>query len=53
MDNLNNDKKNCKTCGTNKGVIKTKRLVFITGVLLLFLSIYGLVSFVKDIMSYF
>jgi len=53
MNNLNNENKKCKTCGTNKGIIKTRRFVFIAGVLLLFLTIYGLVSFVKDIMSYF
>ena len=53
MNNLNNENKKCKACGTNKGIIKTRRFVFIAGVLLLFLTIYGLVSFVKDIMSYF
>jgi len=53
MEKLNEDKKNCSSCGTNKGIIKTKRFVFITGTLFLFLIVYGLVSLIKDIMIYF
>jgi hypothetical protein len=43
--------KGCKKCDEKVG--STQNFVFIAGGIMLFLSIYGLVSVIKDIMSFF
>lgn len=43
----------CSTCGTDKGVVKTKRFVFIFGGFMFFLAIYGAIKLFKDIVSLF
>ena len=43
--------KGCKKCDEKVG--STQKFVFITGGIVLFLSIYGLVAVIKDISSLF
>ncbi len=43
----------CKTCDESKQVKTTERIVLILGTLLLFFGLYGIVSFIKDLISIF
>jgi len=46
-----NKKEGCKSCKTDKGVIRTQRFLIIFGGILFALAIYGLVSLINDIKS--
>lgn len=48
-----NKSKSCKSCGTNRGVIKTQRFLYVMGTIVFCLAIYGLVRLIKDISSLF
>jgi|TARA_R110000868_G_scaffold242870_3_gene498424 hypothetical protein len=43
----------CQSCKTNKGVIRTQRVLIGLGIGMFLLSIYGTVSLIKDISSLF
>jgi len=51
-DNLNK-KSDCKSCKTDKGVIRTQRFLVIFGAIMFALSIYGLVSLINDLKTFF
>lgn len=43
----------CRTCEDSKQVKNTQKFVFIFGGIFFFFGIYGIVSFVKDIIELF
>jgi len=43
----------CHTCDDNKQVKNTQRFVLIFGGIFTFFGLYGLVSFIRDIISFF
>jgi hypothetical protein len=53
MENKKATEVKCPTCKESKQVKITQRLVFILGGIMTFLSIYGLISMIKDIKSLF
>ena len=53
MEKKESTKVGCQSCKTNKGVIKVQRFLYGFGIVMFVFSIYGLYSFVKNIMSLF
>lgn len=53
MENKEATKVGCQACKTNKGVIRTQRLVFILGTIISLLAVYGGISLAIDISSLF
>lgn len=45
--------KSCKSCGTNRGVVRTQRFLYITGIIMFGLAIYGLIRLIYDVKSLF
>jgi len=43
----------CQSCNESKKIKNTQRFVLIFGAVMLFFSIYGVVSLIKDLISYF
>lgn len=53
MENKEATKVGCQACKTNKGVIRTQRLVFTLGTIISLLAVYGGIRLVQDISSLF
>jgi hypothetical protein len=53
MEKKEATKVGCQSCKTNKGVIKVQRFLYGFGIFMFVFSLYGIYSFVKDIISLF
>jgi hypothetical protein len=53
MEKKEATKVGCQSCKTNKGVVITQRFLIGLGIVMFLLSIYGIVSLTKDIITLF
>jgi hypothetical protein len=53
MENKKATEVKCRTCQDSKQVKDTQRFVLIFGGIFFFFGVYGIVSFIKDIISLF
>jgi hypothetical protein len=53
MEKKEATKVGCKSCKTDKGVIRTQRFLICFGIIMFLLSIYGTVSLIQDLKNLF
>jgi len=53
MEKKEATKVGCQSCKTDRGVIKVQKFLYGLGIVIFVFSVYGIYSFVKDVISLF